>query len=69
MTELVEDDCVDLEHDPYADPEHNHTYFEYEYVSVAGIDLETPNCLRVDFEGSPSVGFPVEHMVKVRINA
>jgi hypothetical protein len=63
---LVEGDRVDLEKHPFADPNHDHPYFEFEFVEVAGADLETPGCLRVDFEGSPSAGFPPEHKIPVR---
>ncbi len=66
-TELVEGDRVDLENDPYADPKHDHPYFESEYVEIAGAEPETPGCSRVDFEGTASVGFPPEHQVAVRV--
>ena len=38
---------------------------EYEYVRVEGSELETAECVRVDFEGIDSYGLPVDHPVLV----
>lgn len=67
VTDLSEDDLVDLEGDPYianVDPDLL-VSLEFEYLTVAGVERETPTCLRVDFEGFDSVGFPPDHRVRV----
>lgn len=61
--ELKPGDLVDLEHDPYADDGH-HLEFESEYQLVLDVERETPDCVRVDFEGL-SCGFPPGHLFKV----
>lgn len=62
-SDLIIGDYVDLEGDKYAgyDP-----LFEYEYVEVVSIDRETSNCIAIGFEGFDIVGFPPDHLVKVR---
>jgi hypothetical protein len=64
-SDLVSGDSIDLEDDKYADPDGDNPYYESNYVIVDAIELETPGCVRVDFEGSSSVGFPPEHELKV----
>lgn len=61
--ELTPGDKVDLEGDPFAfsdDPTP-----EFEYCVVADLEMETPNCVRVDFENYTSIGFPPDHKVRV----
>jgi hypothetical protein len=66
-TDLREGDLVDLQHDPFydretedADPDHDacRMAIEFEYQTVAGIERETPDCVRVDFDGICSGGSP-----------
>lgn len=57
-------DMLDLAGDKFADPDHDNPYLECQYAVVAGIEFETPNCIRVDFEEGSSVGFPPEHFVR-----
>ncbi len=59
-------DWADLEADLYADPEHDNMYYESQYVEVIGMERETDGCVRIDFEGLNSVGFPPHHMIMVR---
>jgi hypothetical protein len=67
-TKLVEDlipgDMVDLEGDTFADPDLCPA-FECELCLVAGSEQETPKCIRIDFEGLNSIGFPPNHRVKI----
>lgn len=63
-------DLIDLEGDPYADPKTDpstepHPFWTYEYAKVDDLDLETDDCLRVDFENGPSCGFPIDHQVRI----
>ena len=59
-------DLVDLEADPYADPRHDKVCLQCEYAEVAGAERETDGCVRIDFEGLNSVGFPPHHLITVR---
>ncbi len=65
VTDLVPGDRIDLEADQYADPNHDNVFYEFEPSLVAGTELETHACFRVDFEGLASVGFPPEHRVRL----
>ena len=66
VEELKEGDLVDLEGDQYADPSHDDgCAFPYEYAMVLGVDEETPECTRVDFD-STSVGFPHGYRLPVK---
>lgn len=56
---------VNVYGDPFADPDKNHPADEFQLRVVAGIELETPACVRVDFEEDPSVGFPPDHEILV----
>lgn len=67
---------VDLEGDKYADawcdPDTKSetkaawsAHYEAEYCVVEGWERESPGCIRVDFESSPSIGFPPDHLVEV----
>ena len=64
VEELAENDMVDLAGDIYADPD-NSPDFEMEYVTVAEVEQETPECVTVSFEGFDLVGFPVGHLIPV----
>lgn len=74
VTELQEGDLVDLQNDPFydrptddADPDHDacRISIEFEYQTVVGTERETPGCVRVDFEGVCSGGFPPTHTLIV----
>lgn len=73
--DLIAGDMVDLENDRYADPkgyrgvESDHPEFEFEHETVAGVEAETPDCVRVDFESGLSVGFPPDHLLKLNREA
>ena len=62
--DLKEGDLVDLEGDGFADPDKENEAFVYGFQRVEGSELETPECLRIDFEGV-SVGFPPDHWLRV----
>lgn len=67
ISELVPGDLVDLERDPFADPEGEHIQFQSEYAVVASVDIETPQCTAIEFEGFDQVGFPPDHRVKIGV--
>lgn len=37
-----------------------------EYSEVAGIEVETDECVRIDFEGMPSYGWPTSQPIVVQ---
>jgi hypothetical protein len=53
-------DLVDLEDDPFADPNRLRPLYQFQYATVYGAERETPDCVRVDFDAG-SVGFPPTH--------
>ncbi len=55
---------LDLEGDTFADPSNSNRLLECELAEVIGVELETPECIRLDFEHG-SVGFPIGHLLKV----
>ena len=59
-------DYVDLEGDPIADPDRDTVAFEFEWQEVASVEQETPDCIVIGLEGSGGVGFPPNHLIKVR---
>lgn len=71
--ELQIGDQVDLQHDFWAnltddetEAEYLQLIFEQEYAVVEGLEVETPECVRVDFENvAISIGFPASHELKV----
>lgn len=69
MKEKLEDGDIelmlDLEGDTFADPDGDDVAYESLYAQVVGVEQETPECIVVHFEGSPSVGFPVNHVLTV----
>ena len=58
-------DLVDLQHDPFADPQSRHPLFEFEGAVVSSVERETPSCVAVCFEGFDVVGFPAHHRLRV----
>lgn len=69
VSALREGDLVDLDGDPFtgggdADHESCLIALEFEYCVVAGVEQETPTCIRVDFDNWDSVGFPTDHFVR-----
>lgn len=65
--EVKAGDLLNLEGDPYADPKRDNALFECEYVEVAFVEQETPECVLMGIEGFDWVGFPTEHPLKVRV--
>jgi hypothetical protein len=62
---------LDLEGDPYADPDHGGTpdhlnSFEFELAEVTEVEMETADCVRI---GGPGfcVGFPVDHEIDAKL--
>ena len=53
-------DVVDLEGDPYANPDSEDVAFRYEHALVLNVERETPECVRLDL-AHESYGFPVAH--------
>lgn len=54
---------VDFEGDPYADPDHSDLSFEFEMAVIHDVEVETADCVRIDYEGG-SVGVPFGHTLK-----
>lgn len=74
VTDLAEGDLVDLEGCPFLTVEDENDDMaawalaaECEYFTVVGIERETIDCVRVDFEGL-SIGFPTEFRLPVAID-
>lgn len=66
VLDLRPGDRVDLEGDPYADPDgEGNPTFQHEYQIVESVELETPHCVLVHFESWDACGFPVKHRVQV----
>lgn len=69
VRDLQPGDLVDLEADPYADPDvvdpGNFSPFEFELAEVVEIEVETPTCTVVGFEAYGAYGFPPTHEVRV----
>lgn len=64
VRDLHPGDKLDLQNDPIADPQGDNVALEYEYVTVAGVEQETADCIRVD-GADFSCGFGPDHRVKV----
>lgn len=64
--DVKEGDLVDLEGDTYADPDRDHPAFESEFQTVMEVEHETPECVAIGFDGFDVVGFPVDHVLKVK---
>ena len=57
---------VDLEGDPYADPEQDNQAFVCCYHEVSQVVREASGCVAIAFEGFDLVGFPPEHLLSVK---
>lgn len=55
-------DILDLDGIPYVDPDDR--YWEYMYGEVCGVELETPDCVRLDFTETDSIGLPPDFDVR-----
>ena len=66
VDKLQSGDYVDLEGDIFADPENDNSWYEYHYAIVDQIEHETPGCIRVDFQDGDSIGFPPDHILKIK---
>jgi len=64
VKDLKPGDAVDLEGDPYADPNHDHIEYECEFQAVAEVVQETPECTVVYFDNC-ACGFPTNHELTV----
>lgn len=64
VADLKPGDMIDLEGDLFADPERADPYLASQYATVDCIEQETRDCVRVDFEEGPSIGFPTSHRVR-----
>lgn len=60
--DVEEGDLIDLEHvpAPYVSAEDREHRYAFEYALVVGREIETPDCVRVDFD-STSIGFPWDY--------
>ncbi len=65
IEDLLKGDRVDLEGDQYAAKGDFADHYEFEYVVVDELEVESSNCTVVHFETTPSVGFPPQHEVKI----
>ena len=64
VRDLHPGDKLDLQNDPVADPQGDNVALEFEFVTVAGVEQETADCIRVD-GADFSCGFGPDHLVKV----
>jgi hypothetical protein len=67
IDELDYEDLVDLENDPFADPEKNNPLYEFEYMTVDRIEKETDQVMIVYFYNGPTIAFPKDHIVKIKV--
>ncbi|MER9833396.1 hypothetical protein NKJ28_00265 [Mesorhizobium sp. M0145] len=69
-------DRCDLESDIFADHcggaidsaamgDTEHPEFQFEFETVQAIEIESADCIRVDFESGFSCGFPSDHWLDV----
>lgn len=65
VEDLREGDACDLQGDGYAQGD-AFAAAEFELFEVCGFERETADCVRVDFEGADSVGFPPGHVLRTR---
>lgn len=57
-------DALDLYGDIFADPTYEDANpLQFEYIPVLNKERETADCIRLDFDGYDSVGFPPDHRV------
>lgn len=65
ITEVHEGDLIDTEGWWTRDtPEAQ--VAEFELFEVADIEVESPTCVRIDFEGEPSYGWPMDRPIVVQ---
>lgn len=55
--------AVDFEGDRYADPDHDSESFPFELATIVDIEVETADCVRIDYDNG-SVGVPFGHTLK-----
>jgi hypothetical protein len=60
-------DKVDLEADTFADRNHDHLAYEFEFSVVNRLVVENPNCICVYFEEGNPVGFPPTHLLPLQV--
>ena len=63
VEEVQVGDILDLEGVPYLDPDDQ--YWEFLYGVVCGVERETPDCIRLDFEETDSIGLPPDLEVRL----
>lgn len=66
--DLKPGDAVDLEDDVYANKDNNESwrcYYQDQLAVVDEVIRETPECVLVHFQVSPSIGFPANHPLRV----
>jgi hypothetical protein len=68
--DLIEGDLVDLEGDQYADPDNDNQIYPYLLHTVSNVEHERNSfdvitCIAVTFEGGPTIGFPIDHQLRV----
>jgi hypothetical protein len=64
VTDLKPGDRVDLESCPFL---HSHPSAFFEYAVVGGVERETEDCVRIDYEGIDSIGYPVGTFLVVAV--
>lgn len=65
VTDILEGDLIDTE-GWWAEGSVETLVAETEYSEVAGFEIETPDCVRIDFEGMPSFGWPINDPIVVQ---
>jgi hypothetical protein len=68
IKDLKEGMLIDLEYDEFADPNGDNSLLANQYLEVAEIEEETPDCIAVHICSFDTVGFPPNHKVKVVAN-
>lgn len=64
VAELVAGDMVDLQNDPWADPEGTEVIYEYEYAVVAEVTVTSGGAVEIEFESGEAVSFPATHTLE-----
>jgi hypothetical protein len=63
VCDLKPGDVIDLGGDVYADPNDDDVDFQFEYVIVAAVKIETSDCTCIYLESCNPCGFPPDHTV------
>lgn len=63
--QILAGDMIDLEGDPYADPNHDNSLLECELIEVDAVEDEGGGCIAIYFDGFDAVGFPRNHLLTV----